>query len=268
MASTALRRKPLLLCCSKENWTPRFLQHPPAEGESSLDLLVRELELLRAEGRSDLAERLVKAAAKQGVADPRLSSGSARSGQTLDAVAAADLLKDLLQVCSKAGCSGEALSAAEGQDGAALQRACIREMQNLRQQGHQRTVVALGRRALRAGLDHPRLRNNLIRSERLLWRDTLMDKVDGLLAGKRSAKDKAEQLMLEAITEDPDFRSCRVRLEQRLKERLDRGKTDPFRKELLDLRVSMELSRRRLELLEQRCGDGTDPALQQEDASA
>lgn len=268
MASSGLRRKPLLMCCRDENWQPRFLQHPPAEGESSLDLLVREIETLRAEGRSDLVRRLVKAAAKQGVVDQRLSSASGRPGPGLDATAASELLKELLKVCQKAGLSGEDLSAAEGQDGDALQRACIREMQNLRQQGHQRTVVALGRRALRAGLDHPRLRNNLIRSERLLRRETLMDEVEALLAGKRSAKDKAEQLMLEAITEDPEFRLCRLRLEQRLKDRLDRGKTDPFRTELLDLRVSLELSRRRLELLEQRLLEDADPLAQQEDASA
>ena len=95
-----------------------------------------------------------------------------------------------------------------------------------------------------------------------------MDEVEALLAGKRSAKDKAEQLMLEAITEDPEFRLCRLRLEQRLKDRLDRGKTDPFRTELLDLRVSLELSRRRLELLEQRLLEDADPLAQQEDASA
>ena len=268
MASTALRRKPLLLCCRDENWQPRFLQHPPAEGESSLDLLLREIEALRAEGRSDLAKRLIKAAAKQGVVDQRLSPTSERPGEILDATAASELLKELLKVCRKAGLLGEALSVAEGQDGEALQRACIREMQNLRQQGHQRTVVALGRRALRGGLDHPRLRNNLIRSERLLRRDTLMEEVEELLAGKRSAKDKAEQLMLEAIAEDPEFRLCRIRLEQRLKERLDRGKSDPFRTELLDLRVSLELSRKRLELLEQRLVEDAAASVQQEDASA
>ena len=267
MASTELRRKPLLLCCSRGHWDPRFLNHPPKQGESSLDLLVRELETLRAEGRHDLAQRLVKAAAKQGVVDPRLNAPSPSAGPTIDAVAARDLLKELLQVCAKAGVPVSALSAAEGQDGEALQRACIKEMQTLRQQGHQRTVVALGRRALRAGLDHPRLRSNLMRSQRLLQREALMEKVDALMAGKRSAKDKAEQLMLEAITEDPEFRSCRIRLEQRLKERLDRGKTDPFRTELLDLRVSLELNRRRLDLLEQRLSNGLDPSLQQDAAT-
>ena len=268
MAPTTLRRKPLLLCCREENWQPRFLQRPPADGETSLDLLVREIETLQAEGRSDLVKRLVKAAAKQGVVDQRLRPKSKRPGHCLDATAARELLKELLKVCQKAGLTGEALSAAEGQDGEELQRACIREMQTLRQQGHQRTVVALGRRAIRAGLDHPRLRNNLIRSERLLRRDTLMEKVESLLAGKRSAKGKAEQLMLEAIVDDPEFRLCRIRFEQHLKQRLDRGKNDPFRAELLDLRVSMELSRRRLELLEQRMDDDVDPTVQQVEASA
>ena len=106
-----------------------------------------------------------------------------------------------------------------------------------------------------------------MRSERLLRRDTVMEKVEELLVGKRSAKDKAEQLMLKTITDDPEFRSCRLRLEQRLKERLDRGKTDPFRTELLDLRVSLELNRRRLELLEQRLSDGPEPSLQQDAAT-
>jgi len=267
MASTELRRKPLLLCCRRENWAPRCLQDSLKDGESSLDLLVRELDVLRAEGRHDLAQRLVKAAAKQGVVDPRLNPPSPSAGPTIGADAASELLKDLRRVCSKAGLPVGALAAAAAQDQEALQQACIKQMQTLRLQGHQRTVVALGKRAIRAGLDHPRIRSNLMRSQRLLQRDKLMGTVDELLAGNRSAREKAEQLMLEAITEDPEFRSCRLRLEQRLKERFSRGKNDPFRTELLDLRVSMELNSRRLELLEQRLSDGSEPSLQQDAAT-
>ncbi len=252
MASTELRLEPLLLCCRKENWDPRSLRDSLKEGESNLDLLVCELDVLRTEGRHGLAKRLVAAAAKQGVVDQRLSPPSKAAGPRIDADAAKELLKDLRRVCLKAGLSDEALAAAEGQDEAALKQACFKQMQAMRLQGHHRTVVALGRRAIRAGLDHPRIRNNLERSERLLRHQRVMDTVQKLLAGKRSAREKAEQLMVEAITDDPDFHDCRQQLLACLKERLGRRSEDPFRDELLEARVGLELNRRRLELLEQR----------------
>ena len=79
-----------------------------------------------------------------------------------------------------------------------------------------------------------------------------------VLEGKRSAKDKAEMLMLEAITEDPEFRVCRRQLEACLRDRFGAAKNDPLAAELLDQRVGLELNRRRLALLEQRLSSETD----------
>ena len=136
--------------------------------------------------------------------------------------------------------------------GGDLNLACAREMQAARLQGQHQLVVNLGRKARKLGVHHPRINSNLERSERLLRHQNVMETVQKLLAGKRSAREKAEQLMVEAITDDPEFHECRQQLLACLKERLGRKSKDPFRDELLEARVGLELNRRRLALLEQR----------------
>lgn len=247
MGKTSLRRKPLVELCLQQNWEPRHLQQPPGDGQTPEDLLSLELQLICAEGDPALADALVAAARRQGVKPARLK-GMASSDEAKPKASPPDPLTVLRRVCARAGVTPVMLkeSLKEG-----LEQALAKEMQIARQQGQHQLVVMLGRKAGKLGLAHPRIEINYRRSERLLHRDHVMREVETLLAGKRSAKERAEQLMLEAITDDPDFRLCRLQLEARLRERLGRP-ADPFSEELLDHRVGLEINRRRLALLEER----------------
>ena len=245
MPNTALRRKPLVDACRKEGWEPRYLNQQPAHGETPVDLLLRELKDLSDAGRQDVRNLLLYAVQHQGFEDSRLPEVGPDALQRLSP----DPLTALRKVLQKAEIQPVVLLD-DLSDG--IELACAKEMQLQRQQGNHQLVVALGRRALKLGLDHPRIQSNLNRSDRQWKRDALMEKVERLLAGKRSAKDKAERLMIEAITDDPEFRVCRRQLEHCLRERLGAVKNDPLASELLDQRVGLELNRRRLALLEQR----------------
>ena len=245
MPNTALRRKPLVDACRKEGGDPRYLNQQLADGETSVDLLLRELKDLSDAGRQDLSDRLLCAVQHQGFEDSRLPDVGPEASQR----SRPDPLTALRKVLQKAEIQPVVLLD-DLSDG--IELACAKEMQLQRQQGHHQLVVALGRRALKLGFDHPRIQSNLSRSDRQSKRDALMEKVERLLTGKRSAKDKAERLMIEAITDDPEFRQCRRQLEQCLRERFGSVKNDPLASELLDQRVGLELNRRRLELLEQR----------------
>ena len=119
-------------------------------------------------------------------------------------------------------------------------------------QGQHKLVISLGETAVAMGLDHPRISNNLTRSRILLKREARLDKIQRLLQGKRSSRDRAEALLVEGLLDDPGTSSYRVLLEKRLRDRLRRAKRDPFRLELLDVRVGHEINRRQLELLELR----------------
>ena len=252
MPKPALRRKPLVDTCRQQGWDPRYINEQPTDGETLVDLLLRELQDLSEAGRQDLRDLLLNAVQHQKFEDPRLpvvdqdASVPRSRGNPLTA---------LRKVCQKAEIQPVVLLDDLSD---AIELACAREMQLQRQQGNHQLVVALGRRALELGLDHPRIQSNLGRSDRQWRRDALMAKVGELLEGKRSAKDKAEMLMLEAITEDPEFRVCRRQLEACLRDRLGTVKNDPLAAELLDQRVGLELNRRRLALLEQRLSSETD----------
>ena len=252
MANTALRRKPLVEICRREGWTPRYLSQQPSDGDTAVDLLLRELQDLRESGRQDLSDLLLEAAREQGIKDSRLpSTATTGTPQRCET----DSLAALRKICQKAEVSPTFLveDLSEG-----IELACAKEMQLLRQSGSHQLVVALGRRALKLGLDHPRIQSNMSRSDRQWRRDSLMTKVEELLSGKQSAKEKAEALMLAAIVDDPDFRLCRLRFEQCLRERLAAGNDDSLASELLDQRVGLEFNRRRLELLEQRFSAAID----------
>ena len=269
MLEFPMRRRPLVECCKQQGWTPHYLHQSPAEGETPVDLLVKELQDLRDAGRGDLAGCLLEVAAQQGVEDERLQPKSQGNGVEQQSSQSADVqaqdsearqettrvLEALRKVCRKAGVTPLRLTDSVGD---AVEQACAKEMQAARQQGNHSLVIALGRKALRLGLDHPRIHSNLQRSERLLRRETLLEEVNALLQGKRSAKEKAEHMMLEALIDDPEFKLCRTLLNNRLRERLSRGKGDSFADELLDHRIGLEFNRRRLELLEQRRGVGSD----------
>ena len=113
-------------------------------------------------------------------------------------------------------------------------------------------MISLGETAVAMGLDHPRIHNNLVRSRQLLEREARLDKIQRLLQGKRSSRDRAEALLVEGLLDDPGTSRYRVLLEKRLRERFRRPKRDPFRLELLDVRVGHEINRRQVELLELR----------------
>ena len=225
------------------DWSPHHLQRTPEDGQTLVDLVVLELEEIRTAGRDHIGDALVQLLSRQGVVDQRLELSPPTKKTSPDA------LTVLRRVCMKAGVSPTVLTETFEGD---LDLACAREMQSARQQGLHQLVVNLGRKARKLGVRHPRIASNLMRSERLLRHQNVLDTVEKLLAGNRSAREKAEQLMLEAITEDPEFTQCRQLLLARLRERMGRKRKDPFLEELLEERVALELNRRRLELLEQR----------------
>ena len=155
----------------------------------------------------------------------------------------------LLDLCRDAGYTPELLGA--GKD-LPLDQACAREMQICRLQGQHKLVISLGETAVAMGLDHPRIQNNLSRSRKLLRREARLAKIQRLLQGKRSSRDRAEALLVEGLLDDPGTSTYRVLLEKRVRDRFRRAKGDPFKLELLDARVGHEINRRQLELLELR----------------
>ena len=152
----------------------------------------------------------------------------------------------LRNLCRDAGHTPEVLGAVIDLP---LDQACAREMQICRLQGQHKLVISLGETAVAMGLDHPRIHNNLTRSRNLLKREARLEKIQRLLQGKRSSRDRAEALLVEGLLDDPGTSSYRVMLEKRLRDRFRRAKGDPFRLELLDVRVGHEINRRQIELL-------------------
>ena len=155
----------------------------------------------------------------------------------------------LRKLCRDAGHTPEVLGA--GMD-LPLDQACAREMQLCRQKGQHNLVISLGETAVAMGLDHPRIQNNLSRSRKLLRREARLAKIQRLLQGKRSSRDRAEALLVEGLLDDPGTSTYRVLLEKRVRDRFRRAKGDPFKLELLDARVGHEINRRQIELLELR----------------
>ena len=95
----------------------------------------------------------------------------------------------LRKLCRDAGHTPEVLGAVMDLP---LDQACAREMQLCRQKGQHKLVISLGETAVAMGLDHPRIRNNLTRSKKLLRREARLAKIQRLLQGKRSSRDRAE----------------------------------------------------------------------------
>ena len=153
----------------------------------------------------------------------------------------------LRKLCRHAGHTPEVLGASTD---VPLDQACALEMQICRQRGQHNLVISLGETAVAMGLDHPRISNNLTRSRKLLMREARLEKIQRLLQGKRSSRDRAETLLVEGLLDDPGTSSYRVLLEKCLRDRFRRAKGDPFKLELLDVRVGHEINRRQLELLE------------------
>ncbi len=155
----------------------------------------------------------------------------------------------LRRLCRKAWHTPEVLGAVTDLP---LDQACAREMQICRLRGQHNLVISLGETAVAMGLDHPRILNNLVRSRKLLEREARLGKIQRLLQGKRSSRDRAEALLVEGLLDDPGTSRYRLLLEKRLRDRFRRDKRDPFRLELLDVRVNHEINRRQIELLELR----------------
>lgn len=155
----------------------------------------------------------------------------------------------LRKLCLDAGHPPEVLGASRE---VPLDQACAQEMQICRLKGEHKLVISLGETAVAMGLEHPRIRNNLTRSRKLLKREARLGKIQKLLQGKRSSRDRAETLLVEGLLDDPGTSRYRMLLEKRLSDRFRRAKRDPFRLELLDVRVGHEINRRQVELLELR----------------
>ena len=155
----------------------------------------------------------------------------------------------LQKLCRDAGHTPELLRTSRDLP---LDQACAREMQLCRQKGQHNLVISLGETAVAMGLDHPRIHNNLTRSRKLLKREARLAKIQRLLQGNRASRDRAEALLVEGLLDDPGTSTYRVLLEKRVRDRFRRAKRDPFKLELLDVRVAHEINRRQLALLELR----------------
>lgn len=172
--------------------------------------------------------------------------GHQEPGPTLSA---AEQLQALQAVCRKAGWAPNALGS-EAEADVAL--ACAREMQRCRQADQHALVVALAAEAALLGLDHDRIRDNLTRSRGRARRDSTLAQVQALLQGDRASQEAAIELLLDAMSTDPECGEYRTLLGDYIGRSLNQRSLKALTPELRQATIDLEVNQLLLERLERR----------------
>lgn len=182
---------------------------------------------------------------------PRSQSTTAATGRSdlAGALSAAEQLQALQAVCRKAGWAPNALGP-EAEADVAL--ACAREMQRCRQADQHALVVALAAEAALLGLEHERIRENLNRSRGRARRDSTLAQVQALLQGDRASQEAAIELLLDAMSTDPECSEYRKILAESIEHRLNPRSLHALTPELRQATIDLEVNQLLLERLERR----------------
>jgi hypothetical protein len=170
------------------------------------------------------------------------------SGQQVERVENTKALKALRHVCRSEGWTPQFLDASASGD---IALACAREMQRCRQEGRHALVVALAAEAALQNVAHPRIQDNLNRSQAKAQLGNLRKMLDG----DRAAMLSAEVLLIEALIDNPDHQEYRKLLAECIGRQLESQSGFSIHPELRQSAVNLEISQRLLRALQRRRND-------------
>jgi hypothetical protein len=167
------------------------------------------------------------------------------SGQQIEPVENTKALKALRQVCRSEGWIPQFLDSSASDD---IALACAKEMQRCRLEGRYALVVALAAEAALQNITHPRIQDNLNRSQAKAQLEALRKMVDGDKATMLSA----EVLLLEAVIDNPDHQEYRTLLTECIGRQLELQSGSSMHPELGQSTLNLEISQRLLRALQRR----------------
>jgi len=160
-------------------------------------------------------------------------------------------LQALRRVCQSEGWKPQFFDASASTD---VGLACAKEMQRCRLEGRHALVVALAAEAALQNVNHPRIQDNLNRSQAKAQLESLRAMVVGDSAGLLAA----EGLLLDALIDSPGNQEYRQLLIECIGRQLDQQSGGTMKPELRQSILNLEMNKRLLQAVHRRRKDVAD----------